>query len=115
MPYEIADDRYHGTMGGGAKQDTLSTCGKAMVEDKAEIPIMDSESRDRRSRARQLETPDTREANPGGVYAIRTKTTTDHEESVAMDKDKKWKDVSTCLPNLLPRSWQSCPSAHVNP
>ena len=89
FPYEMAEDRYDGTTEGGAGQNTLSTCENRMVEDKAEIAITDSESTNRRSRARQLEASDIGEANPGGVCAIDRKTTTDHEESVAMDKGKK--------------------------
>ena len=89
LPYEMEEDRYGDTTEGGAGQNTLSTCENRMVEDKAEIAITDSESTNRRSRARQLEASDIGEANPGGVCAIDRKTTTDHEESVAMDKGKK--------------------------
>ena len=78
LPYEMAENRYHDTTGGGAEQETLSTCGNKTAEDKAEIPIVGSESRDRRFWARQPETPDIREANPGGVCVIGRKTTTDH-------------------------------------
>ena len=52
LPYEMEEDRYGDTTEGGAGQDTLSTCGNRRAEDKAEIPIADSESRDRRSQAR---------------------------------------------------------------
>ena len=58
---------YIGTTGRGAEQDTLLTCGNRMAEDKAEIPIADSESGVRRSRAQQSGTLAIGEANPGGV------------------------------------------------
>ena len=44
MAYDMTEERYIGTTGGGAEQDTLSSCGKRTAEDKAKIPIADSES-----------------------------------------------------------------------
>ena len=85
-------------------QNTLLTCGNRTVENKAKIPIVDSETRDLWSRARQPETSDIGEANPGRVCAIGRKTATDHEEPVAMDKSVKRKEDSTRLPTLAPET-----------
>ena len=73
-----AEERYNGTIGRGAEQDTLPTCGNRTTEDKAEIPIADSESGVRQSRAQQPKTPDIGEAHPGWVCAIGGKMATDH-------------------------------------
>ena len=86
LPYEMVEDRYDGTTGGDAEQDTLLSCGKRTVKDKAEIPIAGSRSRDRQFRARQLETPDIGEASGGKACTIEGKAATDNEEPVAMDK-----------------------------
>ena len=51
MAYDMTKERYIGTTGRDAEQDTLSTCGNRMAEDKAEIPIVDSKSAVWRSRA----------------------------------------------------------------
>ena len=91
MAYDMAEELYIGTTGGVAEQDTLSSCGNRMVEDKSEMPIADSESGDWRSRARQPETPD-----------IGGKTAINHEESAAMDKGEQPKDVSTRFLTLAP-------------
>ena len=104
LPYGRAEDRYDCAMEGGAKQNTLSTCGERTAKDKAEISIADSESGVRRFRARQPETPDIGEANPGGVCAIGRKTTTDHKKLVAMDKGKNGRTFLRISPHLLPRS-----------
>ena len=68
--------------------------------DKAENPIVDSESGVQRFRAPQPETPDIGESNPCGVFAIERKAVTYREEPVAMDKSVNRKDVSTHLPTL---------------
>ena len=52
LPYEMAEDRYDGTTGGDAEQDTPLTCGKRAVEDKAEIPIAGSKNAHRQFQAR---------------------------------------------------------------
>ena len=39
MAYDMVEERYIGTMGRGAEQDILPTCGNRTIEDKAEIPI----------------------------------------------------------------------------
>ena len=57
VAYDMAEERYIGTMGRGVEQDTLPTCGNRTTKDKAKIPVADSESGVRRTRARQLVTP----------------------------------------------------------
>ena len=109
LPYEMVEDRYDGTMEGGAKQNSLWACGNRMAKDKAEIPIADSESGVRRFRACQLKTLDIAQANLGGVCAIGKKTTTSHEEPVAMDKGTNQKDNSTRLPALAPETMAAGP------
>ena len=86
LPYEMAEDRYHGTTEEGAGQNTLPTCGERTTEDNARIPIVGSESGVWRFQAPQPETPNIGESNPGGVCVIGKKIATDHEEPVAMDK-----------------------------
>ena len=99
-----AEDWYVGTVGGGAEQETLPICGNRTTNDKTETPNADSESRDRWFQARQLETLDIGEANPGGVCVIGKKIATDHEEPVAMDKSVNRKGDSTRLPTLAPET-----------
>ena len=109
LPCEMAKDRYDGATEEDAEQNTLSTCGDRTAKDKAEIPIADSESGVRRFRACQLKTLDIAQANLGGVCAIGKKTTTSHEEPVAMDKGTNQKDNSTRLPALAPETMAAGP------
>ena len=109
----MAEDRYDGATKEGAGQNSLSTCGERTAEDKAGISIAGSESRVWRFRAPQPETPDIGESNPGGVSAIGSKTATDREESVAMDKSVNRKDDCTHLPTIDPETMTvgaECPS-----
>ena len=115
VAYDMAKERYIGTTGRGADQDTLPTCGNRMAENKAEISIADSEIGVWWSRARQPDTLDIGEENPGWVCAIGRKTTTDHKKLVAMDKGKNGRTFLRISPHLIPRSWQSGLSAHVSP
>ena len=102
LPYEMAEDRYHGTTEEGAERNAVSVCGERMAEDKVENPIADSESRVWRSRAPQPETLDIGESNPRGVWAIGRKTAANREEPAAMNKSVNRKDDSKHLPTLAP-------------
>ena len=104
LPYETAEDRYDGTTEEGAEQNSLSVCEERTIEDKVEDLITDTESEVRRSREPHPETPDIRESNPSGVWAIGRKTVTYRKEPVAMDKSVKKKDDSTHFPTLAPET-----------
>ena len=104
LPYEMVEDRYDGPTGEGAEQNALSVDGERTAKDKVEDPIAGMDSKVRRFRATQPETPDIGESNPGGVWAIRRKTSTHREEPLAMDKSVKKKDDSTRFPTLAPET-----------
>ena len=129
LSYEMVEGRYHGTTEGGVGQNTLLTCGNRTVENKANIPIVDFETRDLWSRARQPETSDIGEANPGRVCAMNRKMTANHEESgpsahvsterrkaAARDRESPARqrangEVPT---HQIRNRWQSGMSAHVS-
>ena len=102
LPDEMAEDRYDGTAGEGAEEDALSDNGERTAKYKTEDPIAGMKRKLRQFRAPQPETPDIGQSNPGGVWAIRRRTTTYREEPLAMDKSAKRKDDSTSLPTLAP-------------
>jgi hypothetical protein len=84
--YEEARGRYDSTTGEGAEQVTLSTREEGTAEDKAGIPIADSEHGIRLFWAQQPETPDVGERSLGGAGAIGRKPAAYHEEPVVTDR-----------------------------